>query len=90
MVIHEIVEKLFLNNFKLNYLEAHNIALRFEKCYVDTDNEITWNEYNKFCNHFITEDEDEKIIKIPKDLDLRPYEDSKDWNLIKRMKAKMV
>ena len=89
--IHEIIEKTLLDKFKKNgmtYFYAHQVALRAEKAAVEADG-WNWESYNKFCEFYIKSDEHEDIKSIPKHLDLEPYIDSGDKELVKHMKEKM-
>jgi len=60
------------------------IALRTEQSAVKGDG-LSWGEYNEFMNGLIKEVSKEQIKKVPKDLDLTPYEDEKDYKLLQTM-----
>jgi len=84
LVLHEAIEKTLMDSLGLHYQHAHQIALRVEKDAVLADN-ISWEEYNDFMEKLIKEVADEKIEKLPEDLDLTPYKDEHDFKLLKRM-----
>lgn len=89
LVVHETVEKSLLFTYKLKYQHAHQIALRAEKATVLARG-WSWEEYDTFCQKYIKSIGSEKINKVPEDLDLNPYEDEKDFELIKVMKKCMT
>ncbi|MER9599802.1 hypothetical protein [Mesorhizobium sp. M0244] len=71
LLTHEIVEKALLDELGLHYLHAHQIALRAERDAVKAAG-VGWSAYqavNKKNEKPISE---EKLKKIPKDLDLTP------------------
>lgn len=84
LVLHEAVEKTLIDHLGLHYQHAHQVALRVEKDAVLADN-ISWEEYNDFMEKLIKEVADERLEKLPEDLDLIPYKDEKDFKLLKRM-----
>ena len=85
LCIHEIVEKALLDIFNLTYAQAHHIATYIEHEYA-TKHNINWKKYIKFLDPQMKHIGHEKVKKIPKSLDLQPYEDEKDFELLKRMK----
>jgi hypothetical protein len=85
IVMHEIVEKALLDIFNLTYAQAHHIATYIEHEYA-TKHNINWKKYIKFLDPQMKHIGHEKVKKIPKSLDLEPYEDEKDFELLKRMK----
>jgi hypothetical protein len=84
LVLHEAVEKTLIDKLGLHYQYAHQIALRIEQDAIVADS-ISWKEYNDFMEKLIKEVADERIENLPKDLDLTPYKDEKDFILLKRM-----
>src|SRR3954447_5346379 len=78
LVTHEIVEKSLLDELRLHYLHAHQIAVRIERDAV-TAAGIAWSAYQRFMKQYEKPIEEEKLGKVPPDLDLRPYADSKDF-----------
>ncbi len=89
LAIHETVEKAMQDVFKLKYFLAHQIALRIERAAVEADG-LDWKVYDANAKKYIKRIEEEDIGDIPHDLDLQPYIDSSDKELICYMKAKMV
>lgn len=85
VVAHEVSEKAILDLFNLDYQQAHHIALYIEHEYV-TKHGIDWRKYSKFLDPQMKHIGHEKVKRIPKDLDIEPYTDEKDFQLIKRMK----
>lgn len=88
IVLHEIIEKSLIDLWKLHYHYAHQIALRLEEVAVESYG-INLIEYNTILEKWIKEIDSQEIIRIPKDLDLTPYEDEKDFELIELMKKSM-
>ncbi|MCX5662330.1 MAG: hypothetical protein NTW19_21835 [Planctomycetota bacterium] len=86
LVLHEAVEKTLLMQLGLHYQHAHQIALRAEQAAVRAHG-IPWRDYDRFMQKFIKEAGDEELTKLPKDLDIKPYRDEHDSDLLKRMKA---
>jgi hypothetical protein len=85
LLIHEKVEKALEDIFKLRYQDAHKIALHFEHEAV-TKSGISWDKYSRFMDKWIKLDGHEKLTKVPKDLDLKPYEDERDNRLLFKLR----
>jgi hypothetical protein len=81
---HEIVEKVLLDQLKLHYLHAHQIALRVEEAAVRAAG-VDWHDYNAFTKGYEKEIGSERLQRVPRALDLTPYEDEGDFALLKRM-----
>ena len=48
---------------------------------------IRWRAYDRFMQHYVKRIGDERLKKVPADLDLKPYRDEHDFDLIRRMLA---
>ena len=91
IILHEVIEKsLMVEEHGIIYELAHQIALRGEEAGVKGAG-IPWTVYNSFCMKQI------KLIgnrpryaNCPKDLDLTPYLDEKDWPTLRKMSANGV
>ena len=88
LTIHETVEKSLRTQLKLEYLLAHQIALRIERQVVEAKG-WDWEKYDKIMQHLIREDEHEQIKHCPYNLDLGPYRDEKDFALIEAIEKAM-
>jgi hypothetical protein len=84
LATHEIVEKSLLDELRLHYLHAHQIAVRIERDAVRAAG-IGWSAYQRFMKQHEKPIEEEKLAKVPPDLDLTPYADSKDFATLKRL-----
>jgi hypothetical protein len=84
LILHEEVEKTLIDQLGLHYLHAHQIATRAEQAAVRAAG-ISWHAYDRFMQKFVKEIGDERLTKIPADLDLKPYRDEHDDDLLKRM-----
>jgi hypothetical protein len=84
IVTHEIVEKALLDELRLHYLHAHQIAIRAEHDAV-TSAGISWGAYQRFMKKHQKEISEEHIKKVPSTLDLRPYRDEKDFPILQRL-----
>jgi hypothetical protein len=87
LLTHEIVEKALLDELRLHYLHAHQIAVRAERDAVKAVG-IPWFIYQRFMKRYERPIEEEKIMRIPHDLDLTPYRDQKDFSLLRRLVRK--
>ena len=85
LVLHETVEKTLIDQLGLHYQHAHQIALRAEEAAVLGDH-IGWSTYDRFMQRYIKRIGDERLVRVPKDLDLKPYRDEHDRELMGRMK----
>ena len=85
LVLHEAVEKSLLDDLGLIYQHAHQIALRAEQAAVKAAG-VPWGEYDRFMAKYIKE-ADDAIDRLPADLDIKPYRDEHDVELLKRMRA---
>lgn len=88
LIEHERVEKGLIDIFKMGYNEAHHIATWAEERLLKKAKRSP-TLYEKALDPYIKADEHEKIKKVPKDLDLKPYRDSGDYALIAHMEEKM-
>jgi hypothetical protein len=87
LVTHEIVEKALLDELRLHYLHAHQIALRSERAAVEAAG-VSWGAYDRFMKKHEKQIESEALKRVPHDLDLTPYRDEKDFKLLQRLVAK--
>ena len=84
LVTHEIVEKTLLDELRLHYLHAHQIALRAERDAVKAAG-VSWWAYQRLMKRHEKPIEEERLIKVPSTLDLTPYQDEKDFALLQRL-----
>jgi len=87
LLTHEIVEKSLLDELRLHYLHAHQIALRAERDAVKAAG-VSWRSYQRFMKQHERAIEEENLIKVPSSLDLTPYRDEKDFSLLSRLVQK--
>jgi hypothetical protein len=86
LILHEEVEKTLIDQLDLHYLHAHQIATRAEEAAVRAAG-ILWRDYDRFMQKYVKRIGDERLKKVPADLDLKPYRDEHDFDLLKRMQA---
>jgi hypothetical protein len=84
LILHEEVEKTLIDRLGLHYLHAHQIALRAEQAAVRAAG-IVWRDYDRFMQRYVKKFGDERLTKVPVDLDTKPYRDEHDTDLLKRM-----
>jgi len=85
LLVHEKAEKACITLFKLKYQHAHEIATYLEyKAVIKAG--IDWNEYSNYLEPFIRKTERERIRRVPKNLDLKPYRDEHDVKHLRAMK----
>ena len=84
LILHEAVEKAILDELGLVYQHAHQIALRAEKEAVRAEG-VSWREYDRFMQDYIKEAGDERLSRIPPDLDIKPYRDEHDVAVLTAM-----
>src|SRR5882724_7902296 len=84
LILHEEVEKTLIDQLHLHYLHAHQIASRAEQAAVRAAG-ISWREYDRFMQKHVKTLGHERLTKVPADLDLKPYRDEHDDDLVKRM-----
>jgi hypothetical protein len=89
LIMHEEVEKTLIDQLGLHYLHAHQIATRAEEAAVRADG-ILWRDYDRFMQKHVKSVGDERLTKVPEDLDLRPYRDEHDFDLIERMRKALT
>lgn len=87
LLTHEIVEKALLDELRLHYLHAHQIAVRAERDAVKAAG-VPWWVYQRFMKRYEKSIEEEKLIKTPPTLDLTPYRDERDFPLLRRLVRK--
>ena len=86
LILHEEVEKTLIDQLGLHYLHAHQIATRAEQAAIRADR-ISWRDYDRFMQKYVKRIGDERLSKVPADLDLKPYRDEHDWDLLRRMQV---
>jgi hypothetical protein len=84
LILHEEVEKTLIDQLNLHYLHAHQIATRAEEAAVRAAG-ILWRDYDRFMQKYVKRIGDERLKKVPADLDLKPYRDEHDFDLMQRM-----
>lgn len=86
---HEALEKTLIDQLGLSYSRAHMIALAYERRGVlEQIGPGWWDAYQQALKPYIKADEQEKIKKVPKDLDLTPYKQQPvDEKLLKKMES---
>ena len=84
LILHEEVEKTMIDRLNLHYLHAHQIATRVERDAVVACG-INWADYDDFMQDNVKYVGDKRLTKIPLDLDLKPYRDEHDTELLQRM-----
>jgi hypothetical protein len=89
LVLHEATEKALIDCWKLHYQHAHQIALRAEEAAVRAAG-IEWRDYDRFMQQWIKRADSAHITQVPANLDLTPYLDENDVELIKAMQRAMV
>jgi hypothetical protein len=86
LILHEEVEKTLIDHLHLHYLHAHQIATRAEQAAVRAAG-IRWHEYDRFMQKYVKKMGDERLTKVPRDLDAKPYRDEHDDDLLRRMET---
>ena len=88
LILHEEVEKTLIDQLGLHYLHAHQIATRAEQAAIRAER-VSWRDYDRFMQKYVKRIGDERLDKVPSDLDLKPYRDEHDFDLIQRMVTAM-
>jgi hypothetical protein len=88
LILHEATEKAMIDTWGLHYQHAHQIALRAEEAAVRAEG-IEWRDYDRFMQQWIKTADSNKLTKVPINLDLTPYLDENDGELIKVMQRAM-
>lgn len=93
LVFHESIEKSLIDQLGIDYVSAHQIALRAEQAAIDSYG-INWKEYDNYYNKKMKEVRAKEFKSIPKDLDLTPYEQeatiySQDKEILDKIKEVM-
>jgi urease accessory protein UreE len=86
LVLHETIEKALLDELGLNYIHAHQIALRSERATVEAHG-IAWRDYDRFTQQNVKHIADERLTKVPNDLDLTPYREEQDFARLQQLIA---
>jgi hypothetical protein len=89
LILHEEVEKTLIDQLDLHYLHAHQIATRAEQAAVRAAG-VSWRAYDRFMQKYVKHIGDERLTKVPADLDLKPYRDEHDYDLVQRMLASIA
>ena len=84
LILHEEVEKTLIDQLGLHYLHAHQIATRAEQAAVRAAG-VNWRDYDRFMQKYVKRIGDERLTRVPEDLDTKPYRDEHDDDLLQRM-----
>ncbi len=84
LILHEEVEKTLIDRLGLHYLHAHQIATRAEQAAVRAAG-VSWRAYDRFMQKYVKRAGDERLSRVPADLDTKPYRDEHDVDLLHRM-----
>jgi hypothetical protein len=84
LILHEEVEKTLIDQLGLHYLHAHQIATRAEQAAVRAAG-VNWRDYDRFMQKYVKRIGDERLTRVPEDLDTKPYRDEHDDDLLRRM-----
>jgi hypothetical protein len=84
LILHEEVEKTLIDQLGLHYLHAHQVATRAEQAAVRAAG-INWRDYDHFMQKYVKRIGDERLTRVPDDLDTKPYRDEHDDDLLRRM-----
>lgn len=72
LMLHEEVEKALIDELKMTYAHAHEVATRAEERAVRSAGiDVDW--YRKTLKPMIKGDAKERLLRVPKDLDMTPY-----------------
>lgn len=88
LIEHERTEKAAIDTMGWDYEQAHKVATYVEHMSLKRKG-ISPGAYERALDPYIKVDEHERIQRVPADLDLKPYLDSRDERLISHMKAHM-
>ena len=89
LITHERTEKALLDLAGMRYNEAHKYATMAEHKELNKAG-ISPVLYERALDPYIKADQHEKIVRVPMDLDMRPYRDSNDIALLNRMRDKIT
>lgn len=87
LLTHEIVEKALLDELRLHYIHAHQIAVRAERDAVKAAG-VPWFVYQRFMKRYERPIQEEEILRVPGNLDLTPYRDERDFGVLRRLVSK--
>ncbi len=88
LLVHEVSEKALIDLFGLRYQAAHHLATHMEsQAIIAKYGPGVWKPYSRFLEPQIKHAEHEKITFLPPDLDLEPYRDEKDKNILRALQA---
>jgi hypothetical protein len=83
IIIHEAIERVVGDSLKLDYQHAHQIALRVEEAAVRAAG-VSWHDYNAFMQKNVDR-AGKQFTKLPPDLDLKPYRDEGDQEMLEQI-----
>ena len=83
LIVHEHTEKTLIDLFGLDYQEAHKLATYMEDNAVKKSGKLDDHQYESHYSKFIKPISREALKRVPKDLDLTPYKDEKDYKVLK-------
>ena len=84
MILHEAVEIALLDKLDLSYHDAHLIALLAERSAVEAAG-VPWDEYHQMMMAHIKKAGSKKLVRLPRRLNLTPYLDEQDLDLLQHM-----
>lgn len=85
VALHEAVEQHIESMFGLKYGKSHLLAMGAERAAVE-ESGLNWDKYDKHFHYWVEKCRNE-FSSLPPDLDMQPYTDSNDEELLKKMKV---
>src|SRR5258707_298143 len=80
LILHEEVEKTLIDQLNLHYRHAPQTPPRGEGAAVRAAG-VKWRNYARFMQNHVNSPGDERLTRVPADLDLKPYRDEHDDEL---------
>jgi hypothetical protein len=84
LLTHKIVEKVLLDELRVHYLYAHQVAVRAERDAVKAA-DVSWWVYQRFMKNTRSRISEERLACVPSNLDLTPYRDEKDFGVLRQL-----
>jgi hypothetical protein len=86
--VHEATEWVLMED-GLDYTPAHEVANHEERAFVRRKYGVDWAAYCRVMDRYVKAEAMEKVERVPKDLDMRPFEDEHDRKIVTALRAAM-
>lgn len=85
LLVHEKTEKALIDALGWTYQEAHKVATLVEHLELYFRVGVQPDTYEDFLRPYVKKALHQRLVNVPPDLDLTPYQDTHDYSVLKKL-----